>query len=261
MAWTSDLPYLIPVVAMADAYLYCLPSFICPISNAVMRDPVVCADGHSFEREPIAEWLLTHDTNPTTNAPLPKKTLIPNRMLRGAIDEWSSSFAKAFKEIPRDAITIERQIGRGRCFRAVYEGTYKEFRVAVLKLRAGSCDTETATLVRLGQRQGLVRYLGMCCSEGEQLLLAEYAPHGSLYKLLEAEQVLGPGLSLRHKLAMMRQVCAGMQALAEEGMVHRNLAARNVLVFRYDRLDSSYTRAKVSDFGLAVSIGVVAPSL
>ena len=50
----------------------------------------------------------------------------------------------------------------------------------------------------------------------------------------------------------MRQVCAGMQALAEEGMVHRDLAARNVLVFRYNPQDPSATRAKVSDFGLAV---------
>ena len=235
---------------MAESH--CPPSFICPITYGVMRDPVMCADGHSYEREAIALWLLTHDTSPATNARLRKKTLAPNHALRNAIGEWSSNFAKAFKVVPRDAITIGRQIGRGS-FKAVHEGTYKGGRVAVLKLRAGSCEAEVATLVRLGRRQGLVQYLGMCRSEGEQLLLTEYAPHGSLDKLLEAEQeARAAGLSLAHKLAMMRQVCAGMQALAEEGMVHRDLAARNVLVFRYDPNDPSATRAKVSDFGLAV---------
>ena len=232
---------------------HCPHSFICPITYAVMRDPVMCADGHSYEREAIAQWLLTHDTNPVTNGRLPNKTLTPNFALRHAIEEWSSTFAKAFKVVPRDAITIGRQIGRGS-FKVVHEGTYKGVRVAVLKLRAGSCDAEVATLVRLGRRQGLVQYMGMCNHEGEQLLLTEFAPHGSLKDLLEAEREARPaGLSLAHKLAMLRQVCAGMQALAEEGMVHRDLAVRNVLVFRYDPNDPSATRAKVSDFGLAVS--------
>ena len=237
---------------------HCPRSFICPVTFSVMRDPVICADGHSYEREAIVEWHLTHDTSPVTNVQLPDKTLAPNHALRNAIEEWSSSFAKAFKVVPRDAITIGRQIGRGS-FKAVHEGTYKGGRVAVLKLRAGSCEAEVATLVRLGRRQGLVQYLGMCRSEGEQLLLTEYAPHGSLDKLLEAEQeARAAGLSLAHKLAMMRQVCAGMQALAVEGMVHRDLAARNVLVFRYDPNDPSATRAKVSDFGLAVSASLTA---
>ncbi len=31
-----------------------------------MRDPVVCADGHSYERAVIEEWLQDHDTSPLT---------------------------------------------------------------------------------------------------------------------------------------------------------------------------------------------------
>lgn len=30
---------------------------ICPISQQVMEDPVVCADGHSYERAFIQKWL------------------------------------------------------------------------------------------------------------------------------------------------------------------------------------------------------------
>ena len=32
-------------------------SFVCPITAEVMTDPVVCADGHSYERDAIEDWL------------------------------------------------------------------------------------------------------------------------------------------------------------------------------------------------------------
>ena len=35
-----------------------LPACICPITHEVMEDPVVCADGHSYERAAITQWLL-----------------------------------------------------------------------------------------------------------------------------------------------------------------------------------------------------------
>ena len=247
---------------MAESH--CPPSFICPITYAVMRHPSICTDGHSYEHDAISKWLLAHDTSPATGARLWDKTLAPNHALRKSIEEWTSSFAKIFKVVPREAITIGRQIGGVSSLdslKTVHEGIYKGALVAVLKLRAGSCDAEAATLARLGRRQGLVHYLGMGCSEGEQLILTEYAQHGSLDKLLRAEAAAGSGLTLAHKLAVMRQVCAGMQALAEEGMVHRNLAARNVLVFHYDPQDPQAIRAKVSDFGLTVRGGLVVAAL
>ena len=49
------------------------------------------ADGHSYEREAITQWLLIHDTSPSTNAQLPNTTLAPNHALRNSIEEWSSS--------------------------------------------------------------------------------------------------------------------------------------------------------------------------
>ena len=47
-------------------------SFLCPITNRVMRDPVICVgDGHSYEREAITEWFGTGNrSSPLTNGEL-----------------------------------------------------------------------------------------------------------------------------------------------------------------------------------------------
>eukprot|EP00930_Biecheleria_cincta_P070173 TRINITY_DN57819_c0_g1_i1.p1 TRINITY_DN57819_c0_g1~~TRINITY_DN57819_c0_g1_i1.p1 ORF type:complete len:625 (-),score=117.30 TRINITY_DN57819_c0_g1_i1:49-1923(-) len=59
---------------------------ICPISQQIMEDPVVCADGHSYERSFIQRWLaLGKRTSPRTNLSLAHTTLIPNLNLRGMI--------------------------------------------------------------------------------------------------------------------------------------------------------------------------------
>ncbi len=51
----------------------------------VMEDPVVCSDGHTYERAAIERWLSSHATSPKTNAPLPTKALLPNHALKGVL--------------------------------------------------------------------------------------------------------------------------------------------------------------------------------
>ncbi len=60
---------------------------VCPITQAVMVDPVITADGHTYERTAIAKWLRDHDTSPNTNNPLDHKRLTPNYALRIMIEE------------------------------------------------------------------------------------------------------------------------------------------------------------------------------
>ena len=55
---------------------------LCPITAQLMSDPVVCVDGHTYEREAIESWLRDHDTSPITNLPLSSKMLIPNHLMR-----------------------------------------------------------------------------------------------------------------------------------------------------------------------------------
>lgn len=65
--------------------------FLCPISREVMKDPVIAADGYSYERESIESWIRGKTkTSPMTNLLLPTTLLTPNRSLKMAIARWSS---------------------------------------------------------------------------------------------------------------------------------------------------------------------------
>ncbi len=60
--------------------------FICPLTLEVLEDPVVAADGHTYEREAIEQWLRSPPaTSPLTNIVLPDTSLRPNIALRNRI--------------------------------------------------------------------------------------------------------------------------------------------------------------------------------
>ena len=62
--------------------------FICPITQEMMSDPAMAADGHSYERQQIERWLTTKSTSPLTGGELDHPFLAPNHMLRRQIREW-----------------------------------------------------------------------------------------------------------------------------------------------------------------------------
>ncbi|KAM9850689.1 WD repeat, SAM and U-box domain-containing protein 1-like [Aulostomus maculatus] len=66
--------------------------FLCPITRELMKDPVIAADGYSYEREPIENWIRgKNKTSPMTNLPLLTTLLTPNRSLKMAIARWKST--------------------------------------------------------------------------------------------------------------------------------------------------------------------------
>ncbi len=66
---------------------------LCPITQDFMRDPVVTADGQTYERDAIEKWLSRQRTrelpctSPLTGEPLADTKLVPNVALRGLIQQ------------------------------------------------------------------------------------------------------------------------------------------------------------------------------
>ena len=51
-----------------------------------MSDPVICADGHKYERKAIEHWLQSNSRSLQTNTNLTSRVLIPNHTMRNAIE-------------------------------------------------------------------------------------------------------------------------------------------------------------------------------
>jgi hypothetical protein len=58
-----------------------MPVPICPITQDVMREPVIDKEGNTYEKSAILEWLKTNNKSPITRNVISASELIPNRAL------------------------------------------------------------------------------------------------------------------------------------------------------------------------------------
>ena len=84
--------------------------FYCPISGEYMTDPVICSDGHSYQRANIRTWLLSSNKSPMTMKELTNRVLIPNISLRNAIKEYRRWLAEEEKKMS----SIEDKVDLGK---------------------------------------------------------------------------------------------------------------------------------------------------
>jgi hypothetical protein len=64
--------------------------FRCPVSLDLMRDPVIVASGHTYDRNSIARWINSgHYTCPKSGQKLLHMALVPNYALKSLMQQWS----------------------------------------------------------------------------------------------------------------------------------------------------------------------------
>ena len=68
------------------------PFLQCPISHEIMVDPVVAADGHTYEREALARWLSEKNSSPLTGQPMGTR-MVPNHAVKSMIAKLNSTSA------------------------------------------------------------------------------------------------------------------------------------------------------------------------
>jgi len=105
----------------ADAVAAAHPYFVCPISHALMRDAVVAADGHSYERREIERWFEAAGAagvrggrvgSPLTGAEMTSAALIPNHSFRQAIQsalEVAAAAEEAAAAAAEEAVVEEAE--------------------------------------------------------------------------------------------------------------------------------------------------------
>ncbi|KAK3740469.1 hypothetical protein RRG08_000456 [Elysia crispata] len=62
--------------------------FLCPITQELMRDPVIAADGYTYDRPAIVSWMQREQRSPLTNLELSSTQLTPNRTLKMMIHKF-----------------------------------------------------------------------------------------------------------------------------------------------------------------------------
>ncbi|GKV31595.1 hypothetical protein SLEP1_g40272 [Rubroshorea leprosula] len=133
----------------------------------------------------------------------------------------------------------------------VYRGTLPNGElVAIKRAQQGSMQggqefkTEIELLSRV-HHKNVVGLLGFCFEQGEQMLIYEYVPNGSLYETLSGKSGIILDWSRRLKIALgAARGLAYLHELANPPIIHRDIKSTNIL------LDQRLT-AKVADFGLS----------
>ncbi|MED6145691.1 hypothetical protein PIB30_027822 [Stylosanthes scabra] len=162
--------------------------------------------------------------------------------------------AFTFKELSHatDKFDSTTKVGEGG-YGNVYKGILSdETFVAIKRAEEGSLQgqkeflTEIELLSRIHHRN-LVQLIGYCNEEGEQMLVYEFMPNGTLRDWISAGKKRRGCLSFVMRLRIAMGAAKGILYLHTEAnppIFHRDIKASNIL------LDSKFT-AKVADFGLS----------
>lgn len=149
-----------------------------------------------------------------------------------------------------DALRIEKKLGEGafgEVFLAEYTNGSEKIRVAVKTMRQeASRDArlkfmKEARLMRRYEHKHVVGIFGVAVHEHPLMIVMEFCPGGSLLSYLKKNKGSTP---LATKLRFVTEAAEGMNYLHKQKCIHRDIAARNVL------LTEKY-RVKISDFGMS----------
>ncbi|KAM7433671.1 hypothetical protein ABFA07_016133 [Porites harrisoni] len=169
----------------------------------------------------------------------------------GQAEIWILGRPAGWNELPRKAIR-EHHISLGQgLFGVVNRGEVQTYGIwkpcAIKGVRNGTYDRhglreELKIMGKVGIHRNIISLIGACTRDEPILLVLSLAENGSLKDYLETHRE--KPISRQDKIKIAKDVANGMSHLSGKRYVHRELAARNVLLNRNNV-------AMVSSFGLS----------
>ncbi|KAF7809776.1 wall-associated receptor kinase-like 14 [Senna tora] len=180
-----------------------------------------------------------------------RKQMTVKRLLREAAGNSSVPFYP-YKEIEKatNFFSEKQRLGTG-AFGTVYAGKLHDHEwVAIKKIKyrdTNSVDQVMNEIKLLSSvsHPNLVRLLGCCIEGGEQILVYEFMPNGTLSQHLQRERGAGLPWTIRLTIATeTANAIAYLHSAIDPPIYHRDIKSSNIL------LDYHF-KSKVADFGLS----------
>jgi predicted Ser/Thr protein kinase len=170
-----------------------------------------------------------------------------NQSLQEMAAQESSRYSKW--SVPHDEIEFGKEIGKG-AFGKVYEGTWRGQKVAIKEAlitdptARADFFKEAELMLGLEPHPNVVRIYGVSVvSETSMCYIIMERLYGSFDKIL-FNPASHSQLKDTDMIEFARGICSGMDHVSNHGIVHRDLASRNILMAK----DGT---PKISDFGLS----------
>jgi len=188
-----------------------------------------------------AVWYIKRKNRKRMEVEVALEHATPSKASRNnAISAEHSKYIIAYTELK-----IQDELGSGN-FGVVNKGYWRSQTVAIKQIKTEFDDdgkqlqdflNEAMVMMSMKPHKNITTLYAVCLSP--LLIVTEFVENGSLDKFLHKTNV-----SFGQIIQILKDITAGMHHLAAEGIVHKDLAARNVLI-------SKDGTAKIADFGLA----------
>ena len=229
------------------------PEFlICPITFELLQDPVMANDGYTYERAAIVQWIQqSGGISPLTRQQITVNDLRPNRNVKTAVDAFINRSRERHYEFELDVdIRKHRRIVQTfgkKLYNAEWIPTGRGPPIVLLQIDGARATREARFYVEL-IHPNIVRTYGHVKTPLESVVLVQERAAGDLHQCLSDLPCL-PSQAVISK--MFLQIASAMYYLAHRGIIHGDLACRNVLVYKYHQTDPTQNVVKLTDFGLS----------
>ncbi|KAF7127670.1 hypothetical protein RHSIM_Rhsim11G0113000 [Rhododendron simsii] len=215
------------------------------VGSSVLVLLLLCVGVYALQQRRRVTRALAHNTSASLN----------HEMRSDSFPHLKGARCFSFEELKKctDNFSESKQIGSGG-YGKVYRGTLDTGRlVAIKRAQPGSLQganefkTEIELLSRI-HHKNVVGLVGFCCSKGEQMLIYEYIPNGTLIDSLSGKS--GIRMDWMRRLRVALDAARGLSylhELANPPIIHRDVKPSNIL------LDDNLN-AKVADFGISKPI-------
>ncbi|CAF0725264.1 unnamed protein product [Adineta steineri] len=217
---------------------------VCPITKSVFRNPVIGPDGHTYERDAIVPWVEREETSPMTREPLSVSKLIPNRAIKQVADDFRRECQR--KSLYKYKLDVDVKKTEQIPFiktptKSIYRAEWigndtssNNSNIILVHLIGEHAEKIAKSNCQLKTHENIVPIFGRVeHNDSGILLVQEYPSMQTLSQLIKDDRAK---LTIEILDFILYQIASGLQHLSDAKIIHGNITADDVLIYRIDEI-------------------------